>query len=202
MSEAGTYRCMRLLALLLIVVSLAGCASDSDPGDDAGDQLPDGSGGEGAPPDLGSQPAPGAAPQHGVGEDVDGPLHLVVKLSACEGGFCLNGTATNEGLEPYYVSDQGAPAQRETMTRDGEVVYPREPRAYIAIFSVREWSAGEDIEFSFLWDGMLWDDASDTMKPAPDGVYQWTALFDAYGSPSGDDKVTLAVTHTVVIGET
>ncbi len=181
---------MRIIALLLMAAALGGCIDPDAEG------LPDNGAGHG------SDPGPGFAPQQGHAEDTQGDLNLQSWLKACEAGFCIDLTATNEGSKPYYVSNICVPPHDEQMTRDGETVYPREPRAYCAAWGVRAWEAGEDIDFSYEWDGKLWDDASGKMVPAPEGAYQWTIQFHAYGGSGGEDRVTLAVTHTVIIGET
>lgn len=183
---------MRIIALMLLLAGLAGCA---DPMTD------------GLPGDGGADPGHGFAPQQGSGQDVQGPLQLVVELRDCDAGYCLYATATNHGPRSYWVSNLCVPPHSEHMERDGQDVYPREPRAYCAAFGVREWTAGEAIAFNYTWDGKLWKDGGgggeDSGRvPAEPGAYQWTLKFHAYDDEDGSAAVILSVTHTVVIGAT
>ncbi len=186
---------MRLLVVLLLAsVAFAGCASPNG----LPDELPQ----DGGSTDNSSAPAPGFAPQQGFQEDIEGDLHLASWFAACDAGYCINATATNEGSTSYHVSNICVPPHDDRMERDGERVEPREPRFYCQAFGLREWTAGEDIEFAYTWDGKLWDDERGQMVAAPEGAYQWTILFHAYDQQDGGDKITLEVTHTVIIGET
>ncbi len=189
---------MRKLALTFVaMIALAGCTDA--PADEAqlGDELP-------LDPHAGSgtQPGQGVAPQQGLEEDVGGDLHLRGVMRACEAGFCVEATASIEGLDSYYVSNICVPPHGDAMERDGSPVQHREPMAYCAAFGLREWTRDEQIDFNYTWDGQIWDDAKGELVAAEDGAYQWTILFHAWDSPDGGKRTTLAITFTVVIGET
>ncbi len=194
---------MRNLAVMLVaMLALSGCTNAPDdadelPGNPDGG-LPGGQPGAGA----GSQPGQGVAPQQGLEEDTDSDLHLSGILAPCDAGYCVDATASIEGLDSYYVSNICVPPHGDRMERDGAEVQHREPTAYCAAFGLREWTRDEQIQFQYKWDGQVWDDAQGKLVAAENGGYQWSILFHAWTQPDGGERRTLEITFSVVVGET
>ncbi len=188
---------MKLLPwLLLTALMAAGCAQT--PVDPDGSPAPPAT----PSPGTGTQPGPGFAPQQGFDEDINGDLHLIGTMDVCEDGYCVEATASIEGVRSYYVSNRCVPPHDDSMERDGVAVQHREPTAYCAAFGLREWTPGEPISFHDTWDAQVWDDEAGQLAAAAQGAYQWTLQFHAWDAPDGGELRSLAVTFTVVVGET
>lgn len=175
----------RALHLLLVAAFLlAGCAG-----------TPDDAGGGGS----------GFAPQSGHDEDTDPAapgLVLEGDLRECEAGVCVDAEARNEGEATYHISDFCVPPWSESMQRDGEGVQHREPMAHCLGFGTEPFGPGDVITHNTSWDGTLWDADSESYHDAPQGAYQWTINFRAWEDGQGGDAHDLAITFTVIVGET
>lgn len=163
---------------------LAGCAEP-----DAGDEGPDDGAG-------------GFAPQHHHAEAARAGLRAEGDLVPCDGGFCVDARAWNDGETTYHVSSVCVPPWTERMTRDGETVQHREPMAYCAAFGTQPFPPGDEDVVNVTWDGRVWDDGDQRMEPAPPGAYVWSLTFRAYEGPDGGGPVDLVLEFPVVVGQT
>lgn len=182
-----------LCVALVSTLALAGCAAP-----DRGPEEPDG----GADAPGGNGGGNGLAPQHHHAEDAEAGLRAEGDLYPCDGGFCVDARAWNDGGETFHVSDVCVPPWSERMARDDEPVQHREPVFHCQAFGTRPFPPGDDSVLNTTWDGRVWNDEEGHMVPAPPGAYVWSLTFSAHGRSDGGGRVDLVLEFPVVVGQT
>lgn len=109
-------------------------------------------------------------------------------------GFRMQATATNHGPHTYQVSAVCAPVWSDIMRKAGNQVDHKEPVSYCQQFEVKDFKAGQSIDFSTSWDGRLYNDGS--FSDAPEGTYTWVAQFDVY---NGETWAVLPLEFTIQV---
>jgi hypothetical protein len=212
------------LALLLCSAALAGCtAGDDDPSPPNADpygsksyppvtttsQAPTGTV---TPPATNSSSSATAAPsgrfgphdQEGSATDPDfSGLMVGGQLTGSGAAVRVEATANNVGERSYRVPSGCGTPWHESMTGPaGSAATPRPPPAACPSPTYADLAAHDYLSHTFEWNGTLWDAASGTYVPAPEGTYSWHVVFDVY-SGSGDpptEHAALAMDFQVTVG--
>ena len=212
------------LALLLLGAALAGCtAGDDDPNPPNAD--PNAS--ESYPPVTTSSQAPtgtvtppvtnsssssttaAAGDRFGAHDQEDSATNpsfsgLMVggHLTGSGAAVRVEATANNVGERTYRVPSGCGTPWRESMTGPAGAVSPHSPPAACPSPTYADLASHDYLSHTFEWNGTLWDAASGTYAPAPEGTYTWHVVFDAY-SGSGDPPpghAALAMDFQVTVG--
>ncbi len=184
-----------LTALVILVVSLAGCHEPAAPDDDHG--LPTDGSNAGGTSELADGEGP---PGDEFQESLVGDIHVSGTIRECDVGHCIDATATNEGTETYHISNMCVPPWSDKMRdADGNDVQHREPMFYCAAFGTKEFPPQSSETVTLEWDHQVWNDPEGKYEPAPAGTYHWDVTFVAYEGSGGEGRTEVTVTWTLTI---